>query len=299
MNDASTMSEPTCSWCERLCAETTPRRNRGKRSVVMNEVSPDELKCAVESQHGGTATLAQSVWVDEQFEGKPVWQGVVHVFDLAGHPDAKRAYAWSSHTIDGSTKRRFIAVLHMGPITGPVEAVRAATEQEGFKAIKGMVTIRPAVLGDYEDLCELWKILDEHHRLALPNLFRQPAGARRERSYVQTVIEGPDSVIMVAEAEDKQLLGFAMIFVRMQAETPTRAERRYAEVDDMVVRPAVRRAGLGRALIKATAEWSEERGLKTLELAVHDFNEGALSFYRSLGFSTVLRRLARPSQSSN
>jgi hypothetical protein len=96
---------------------------------ALNEVSPDELKRAVESQHGGTATLAQSVWVDEQFEGKPVWQGVVHVFDLADHPKAKRAYAWS-HAIDGSAKRRFFAVLHMGPITGPLEAVRAAIVAE-------------------------------------------------------------------------------------------------------------------------------------------------------------------------
>ena len=40
-----------------------------------------------------------------------VWEGVVHVFDLVGHPTATRAYAWSS-PIEGSTKRRFFAVLH-------------------------------------------------------------------------------------------------------------------------------------------------------------------------------------------
>jgi hypothetical protein len=95
----------------------------------MNEVHPDELRVAVESQHGGTATLAQSVPVDERHNGESVWQGVVHVFDLAGHTKAKRAYAWSS-PIEGSTKRRFFAVLHMGPITGPVEAVRAAIVAE-------------------------------------------------------------------------------------------------------------------------------------------------------------------------
>jgi|HubBroStandDraft_6_1064221.scaffolds.fasta_scaffold214732_3 hypothetical protein len=43
-----------------------------------------------------TATLAQSAPVLETFEGKPVWEGVVHVFDLAGHPTATRVYAWSS-----------------------------------------------------------------------------------------------------------------------------------------------------------------------------------------------------------
>ena len=49
----------------------------------------------------------------------------VAIFDLAGHPMARRAYAWSS-PIEGTPNRRFHAVLHMGSVTGPTEAVRAA-----------------------------------------------------------------------------------------------------------------------------------------------------------------------------
>jgi hypothetical protein len=95
----------------------------------MTEVNAAELKEAVESQHGCMATLAQSVPVKETFGGKTVWEGVVHVFKLIGHPKAKQAYAWSS-PIDGSDKRRFFAVLHVPPITSPVEAVRAAIVAE-------------------------------------------------------------------------------------------------------------------------------------------------------------------------
>lgn len=95
----------------------------------MNEVGTVDLKRAVESQHGGAATLVQSVPVRELFDGKPVWEGVVHVFDLAGHPKATRAYAWSS-PIEGSSKRRFFAVLQMGAIKSPVDAVRAAIVAE-------------------------------------------------------------------------------------------------------------------------------------------------------------------------
>ena len=85
----------------------------------------EQLKEAVERMHGGTATLAQSAPVRETFEGKTVWEGVVHVFDLADNPQATRAYAWSS-PIEGSDKRRFFAVLHVPPIDSPVAAVRAA-----------------------------------------------------------------------------------------------------------------------------------------------------------------------------
>lgn len=95
----------------------------------MLEVDADQLKQAVESQHGGIATLAQSVPVRETFGSETVWQGVVHVFDLAGHPTAKRAYAWSS-PIEGSSKRRLFAVLHTKAINSPLQAVRAAIVAE-------------------------------------------------------------------------------------------------------------------------------------------------------------------------
>ena len=97
--------------------------------VGMTEVEVDQLKQAVESMHGGAAQLAQSVPVREPLDGKTVWEGVVHVFDLTGHPTATRVYAWSS-PIEGSTKRRFSAVLHTDRINSPLEAVRAAIVAE-------------------------------------------------------------------------------------------------------------------------------------------------------------------------
>jgi hypothetical protein len=95
----------------------------------MGEVEVDQLKRAVEAQHGCTATVFQSVPIKETFGGKTVWEGVVYMFSLVGHPTAKRAYAWSS-PIEGNDKRRFFAVLHQWPVTSPVEAVRAAIVAE-------------------------------------------------------------------------------------------------------------------------------------------------------------------------
>ena len=91
--------------------------------------APETLREAVESMHHCSARLAQSVPVSETFNGTAVWEGVVHVFDLTGHPTAKRAYAWSS-PIEGSDKPRFFAVLHQPPVMSPLDAVRAAIVQE-------------------------------------------------------------------------------------------------------------------------------------------------------------------------
>jgi hypothetical protein len=110
------------SWSDGFC-----RMTRNDRPWV--DVEVDQIRDSIEQMHGGTATLAQSVPVRESFEGKTVWEGVVHVFDLTGHPTATRAYAWSS-PVEGSTKRRFFAVLHTERINSPLEAVRAAIVAE-------------------------------------------------------------------------------------------------------------------------------------------------------------------------
>ena len=95
--------------------------------MIMTEA--DHLASAIQSQHGGTARFREVVPVSESFKGQPVWEGEVHVFDLDGHPKATRAYAWSS-SMDGSDRRRYYAVLHLGPIRSARDAVRAAIVAE-------------------------------------------------------------------------------------------------------------------------------------------------------------------------
>jgi hypothetical protein len=92
---------------------------------MIEPASIETLKEAVEAMHGGEATFIQAVPVREEFEGAPVWEGVVHVFNLVGNAKATRAFGWSSPT-EGSISRRIYAVLAIPPISSPVEAVRAA-----------------------------------------------------------------------------------------------------------------------------------------------------------------------------
>ena len=63
-------------------------------SLLRRSFASIELKRAVEAQHGCPATLVESVLVKETFEGKTVWEGIVHLFKLTGHPKTDRAYAW-------------------------------------------------------------------------------------------------------------------------------------------------------------------------------------------------------------
>jgi hypothetical protein len=78
--------------------------------------------------HGVEAMHVESVPVKEEFQGETVWEGVVEVFELIGHPKASRVYAWA-HDADGK-KKRHIAVLHLAPVDSPQAAVKAAIVQE-------------------------------------------------------------------------------------------------------------------------------------------------------------------------
>jgi hypothetical protein len=73
--------------------------------------------------HGVESRHVESVSIKEEFQGKTVWEGVVEVFELIGHPKASRLYAWS-HDANGA-KKRHVTVLHLAPIDSPEAAVRA------------------------------------------------------------------------------------------------------------------------------------------------------------------------------
>jgi hypothetical protein len=85
----------------------------------------EDLKRAIERLHHCQASFLEDVVVLEKFGEKTVWQGVVSVFGIKGHFHTKKCYAWSS-PIEGSTKRRYYAVLHVPPVDFPEKAVRAS-----------------------------------------------------------------------------------------------------------------------------------------------------------------------------
>ena len=85
----------------------------------------EEIKKAVERLHNCKASHIEDVAVIEKFGDKTVWEGIVHIFKIEGNPKSDKCYAWSS-PIEGSTKRRYYAVLHVPPIDSPEKAVRAS-----------------------------------------------------------------------------------------------------------------------------------------------------------------------------
>lgn len=81
------------------------------------------LKQAVEELHDCEANYVTSQHVRESLEGQPVFDGMVAIFGVIGHPAANTCYAWSAE--DPATGQLTVyAVLHYAPVQSSRDAVR-------------------------------------------------------------------------------------------------------------------------------------------------------------------------------
>ncbi len=154
------------------------------------------------------------------------------------------------------------------------------------------VTIRGATAQDYEALCEIIEEVDTLHRQALPHIFQASGGPVRERVYILGLLADEDHGLFVAEVEG-QVAGFLHVTVRDAPPIPILVPRRVAVVDNIAVKAAYRRAGLGRALMSRAEQWAQARGAAEVELNVYEFNGAAIAFYESLGYEAFSRRMGR------
>ena len=85
----------------------------------------ERLKQVIFHLHKASPSWVESVPVHEIFHGKTVWQGDVEVFDLTGHPKAKRCYGWSY-----DEPEQFITILELPPVTDAQSAVKVGVSYQ-------------------------------------------------------------------------------------------------------------------------------------------------------------------------
>ena len=90
----------------------------------------ERLKQVIFQLHKSDAQHVESVPVEETYSGKIIWKGVVEVFTLTSHPEAKRCFAWSHNDGEGDSDERFVTVLEIPPVVSPATAVKAAIVAE-------------------------------------------------------------------------------------------------------------------------------------------------------------------------
>ncbi len=94
----------------------------------------------------------------------------------------------------------------------------------------------------------------------------------------------PAAHALIAELEGpRTVIGYALYFPTFSSFLASTG----LWLEDLFVRPAHRREGVGRALLAAVASRLRERGGERLEWAALDWNEPALRFYSGLRAQTM------------
>ena len=106
--------------------------------------------------------------------------------------------------------------------------------------------------------------------------------------HLRKAVEAGDMAVLAARAED-QIVGVALLAYRLNVS----AGGLFASIEDLYVRPAARRRGVGRTLLEAVEELCSERGVSYVEVQVED--REAEPFYAALGYEpdTGVRVLSR------
>lgn len=152
--------------------------------------------------------------------------------------------------------------------------------------------IRKATLEDYNALCELFNEVDSLHRDNLPGIFQKTNGPIRENDYYRGLITDENVGLFIAEL-GKIIIGFIHVIIRDTPTIPIFIPRRYAIIDNIVVKSMFKNHGIGRLLMGTTHEWAIAKGATDIELNVYEFNKSAIAFYQRLGYETLSRRMGR------
>ena len=138
------------------------------------------------------------------------------------------------------------------------------------------IAIRPAISADLPLIAQFIRDLADYERLAHEVRFDEAVLGDRlfgARPYAEVLIGEIDGAPQ----------GFALFFHNFS----TFEGKPGVYLEDLFVRPEARGSGLGKALLAALARMAIERDCARLEWSVLDWNEPAISFYRSLGAASM------------
>ena len=142
------------------------------------------------------------------------------------------------------------------------------------------LSIRGATRADLPLIAQFIRDLAEYEKLAHEVRFDE--AVLGERLFGANGGHGPYAEVLIGEI-DGGPQGFALFFHNFS----TFEGRPGIYLEDLFVRSTARGSGLGKALLKRLAALAVERDCARLEWSVLDWNEPAITFYKSLGAKSM------------
>lgn len=129
-------------------------------------------------------------------------------------------------------------------------------------------SLRPARLADADAISRLAAELG------------YPTAPVEMRERLAKIMDHPGHYVAIAEDGAGRLLGWVHAEYRLLLSGGERVE-----ITGLVVDPAVRRGGLGKALVAAAEKWAASRGAATMRVRSNTARDVSHLFYEALGYT--------------
>ncbi len=139
--------------------------------------------------------------------------------------------------------------------------------------VKNML-IEKATVTDIASLCELLDVLFQQEIEFQPNRNAQQIG-------LLTILSNPASGIILVARKDEKIVGMVNLLFTVS----TALGGRVALLEDMVVLPTERGAGIGSCLLNAAISTARENACQRITLLTDSDNATAQQFYQKHGFT--------------
>ena len=147
--------------------------------------------------------------------------------------------------------------------------------------MKPAITIRQASTSDVPAIVDLYTVLYQDDGRLRDHTLDPTWASQHGAAYFETVVTDSSSTCFLAE-NGQESVGYLIA----RFHNPSGFRRvALADLESMLVRPAWRRQGVGRALAQAFIFWARERQAAELRVTAYATNHDAIAFYRSLGFA--------------
>ena len=133
------------------------------------------------------------------------------------------------------------------------------------------VTVRQATIFDLDLIAPLFD--------AYRQFYRKPADLALAKRFLAERFEHQESIIFVA-LEEGAALGFVQLFPSFSSGSAARI----LILNDLFVVPGARRAGVGKLLLRAAADYGKAVGAVRLTLSTEVTNESAQALYEAEGW---------------
>ena len=147
--------------------------------------------------------------------------------------------------------------------------------------------IRFANEDELDQINVLRKQVNDLHVKGNPEVFK--AGFSEElRNYIFEIFRDPLKKIVIYK-NGNHICAFAVLNHITRPQTPFMYERKYLDIDEFCVDASCRRQGIGAQMIAFIRDYAKSGGFDRIELNMWEFNQDALAFYESAGFTTYRR----------